>query len=196
MQQPEVFEIFDDTNALVGTEFRDVVHKKGLYHRAVNVMIFDDSDRLLLQKRSPTKDICADRWDLSVSEHLKPEETFRQAAIRGLKEELDICLSDEIPLITKARDCHLSKHDYPQQGKKDYEWNECWFVKYGGAFKIDEVEVVEARWVSLPQVSKLRSESELTLTPWFVEEWDFVAPRLLREGTTAFFRNRNEELSL
>ena len=62
----EVFEIFDEENNLIGTEFREIVHKKGLYHRAVNVFLLNSNGLILLQKRSPYKTICPSYWDLSV----------------------------------------------------------------------------------------------------------------------------------
>ena len=63
----EVFEVFDEDNKLVGTEYREIVHKKGLLHRAVNVFVLNSKGDILLQKRSPYKTVCPSSWDLSVT---------------------------------------------------------------------------------------------------------------------------------
>lgn len=86
----EVFDLVDDTGAIIGQESRSVCHKLGLLHRAVYVFVFDDRGRLLIQRRSDAKKIGPGQWDLSVAEHLSQGETFHQAATRGLQEELGI----------------------------------------------------------------------------------------------------------
>lgn len=86
----EQFETFDDTGEPMGLVPRSRVHREGLWHRAVHVYLFRSDGRLLLQRRQRDKDICPGAWDLSAAEHLKPGETFRQGAIRGLQEELNV----------------------------------------------------------------------------------------------------------
>ena len=62
----ELFEVVDEKNVPTGELVqRGVVHRDGLYHRSVNV-ILTCGDRVLLQKRMPDKDVCPDMWDLSV----------------------------------------------------------------------------------------------------------------------------------
>lgn len=54
--------------------------------------IFSSDNKLLLQKRSEQKKIGRSQWDLSLAEHLQPGESFREAVVRGLREELGIPL--------------------------------------------------------------------------------------------------------
>lgn len=109
----EVFEVCDSENRVIGTELRSNVHKRGLFHRAVNILVWNSDGQLLLQQRAPDKDVCPSRcakryaasqrcasaadalvgmarWDLSVGEHLKVGEAYEDAARRGLAEELGI----------------------------------------------------------------------------------------------------------
>jgi isopentenyldiphosphate isomerase len=63
----ELFDVFDETNTiLLGTVPRNEVHASGQYHRAVNVLLFNSDNQILLQKRMPTKDVSPNAWDLSV----------------------------------------------------------------------------------------------------------------------------------
>ncbi|DBA93406.1 TPA: hypothetical protein ACH3X2_003676 [Trebouxia sp. C0005] len=86
----ELLEVVNDNNQVIGLEQRGVIHSEGLRHRAVYCLVFDSKRRLLLQQRSPRKQIGPGQWDLSVAEHLLPGETYLQAAARGLDEELGI----------------------------------------------------------------------------------------------------------
>lgn len=57
----EVFEVCNERNEVVGTELRGVVHREGLFHRAVNVLLFNGGGDLLLQRRAADKDVCPGR---------------------------------------------------------------------------------------------------------------------------------------
>lgn len=56
--QDELFDVCDEHNVVVGQAQRGEVHAKGLFHRAVNILVFRADRQLLLQQRSPEKDIC------------------------------------------------------------------------------------------------------------------------------------------
>jgi 16S rRNA (adenine1518-N6/adenine1519-N6)-dimethyltransferase len=86
----EMFDVVDEHNAVIGQEQRSVVHAKGLRHRAVHVFIFDRKGNLYLQKRSHLKDVHPRAWDSSASGHLDVGESYADAALRELREELGI----------------------------------------------------------------------------------------------------------
>lgn len=90
--EKEVFEIVDERNTVIGQEYRGIVHRQGLLHRATYCFVFNRKGQLLLQKRSSQKKIGPNQWDLSLAEHLQPGESFRDAVVRGLREELGICV--------------------------------------------------------------------------------------------------------
>jgi isopentenyldiphosphate isomerase len=82
----ELFETFDDDGRPQGLVPRNEVHRRGLWHRASNVFLFDrDGCRFAAALGAQRR--VANAWDLSVGEHLQPGETFEQAAHRGLAEE-------------------------------------------------------------------------------------------------------------
>ncbi|EFN56468.1 hypothetical protein CHLNCDRAFT_22214, partial [Chlorella variabilis] len=91
-REQELFELVDEAGNTLGTELRSVVHRKGasLLHRAVYVWVFRPDGALLIQRRSPLKQIGPGQLDLSVAEHLQPGENYVQGAVRGLAEELGI----------------------------------------------------------------------------------------------------------
>ena len=67
---------------------RREVHATGLWHRAVHILVFDGTGRVLLQKRSMLKDLSPGLWDSSCSGHLDAGEDYDAAAIRELAEEI------------------------------------------------------------------------------------------------------------
>ena len=87
----ELFEIYDEGGNRVGLAPRAACHgNPALIHRTAHVVVFDRRGRLLLQKRSPHKDIQPGKWDTAVGGHLAPGEDYRAAAEREMREELGV----------------------------------------------------------------------------------------------------------
>jgi isopentenyl-diphosphate delta-isomerase type 1 len=87
----EWFEIVDDQDRIIGQAPRSECHgNPSLIHRVAHVHVFNRQGELLLQKRSPGKDIQPGKWDTSVGGHLDIGESYLQAARRELWEELGI----------------------------------------------------------------------------------------------------------
>ena len=92
----EKFDILNQYGEFTGqTATREECHEKGLWHRAVYAFIIDDNGNILLQKRSSTKKLWPDLWDVPVGGHVDSGEFGRQALIRETKEELGIQISDD-----------------------------------------------------------------------------------------------------
>src|SRR5580704_11707993 len=66
----EIFDIVNERDEVVGQNTRREVHARGLWHRAVHVLVFNARGEVFLQKRSLKKDTAADKWDSSASGHL------------------------------------------------------------------------------------------------------------------------------
>lgn len=87
----ELFEIVDENDVVIGTASRRECHgNPTLIHRVAHVLVVNAKGDMLLQKRSVHKDIQPGRWDTSVGGHLDPGESYHQAAVREMKEELGL----------------------------------------------------------------------------------------------------------
>ena len=64
----EYFDVVNENNKAIGQEVR---RNSGLRHRGMHVFLFTSDRRLLVQKRSQTRDTFPGTLDCSVSEHLK-----------------------------------------------------------------------------------------------------------------------------
>jgi isopentenyl-diphosphate delta-isomerase type 1 len=88
----ELFDVVNERDQVVGQLPRAEVHRRGLRHRAVHVLIFNAKGEVFLQKRSAKKDTFPQRWDSSAAGHLSPGEEYDACALREVEEELGFIL--------------------------------------------------------------------------------------------------------
>ena len=101
----EIFDIVNEADEVTGQERRSEVHRLGLQHRAVHVLIFNGKSEVFLQKRSMTKDTFPGAWDSSASGHLDTGESYDACAVRELREELGLVLSAPPQRLFKLAAC-------------------------------------------------------------------------------------------
>ncbi len=157
----EYFDIVNEQNEVVGQEKRQVVHKTGLWHRGVHVFLFTPDRRLLIQKRSQTRDKFPGTLDCSVSEHLKPGESYLTAAIRGLREELGV---EGIPLIRLVQ----FKMNY---GPNDNEFSDVFegTIDENIPITIDPHEVDEVAFRTISELDEMIGKGVSPIAPWFMQ---------------------------
>lgn len=162
----EIFDLVDDDGKIIGQERRGVVHTTGLLHRAVYVWVFNTNNAVLLQRRSLSKLIGPGEWDLSTAEHLSQGETFKEAAIRGLKEELGIDnVSIDGPLTS------LHKNEYHQGPYHDVELVQSFIVRgFDGEVQFQDGEVIDAEWVDMSDLAKAVHAHPEKYTNWMINE--------------------------
>ena len=62
----EYFEVLNEKGEYTGeVETREKCHKEGLWHKAVVVFIINSKNQVLLQKRSGTKKLWPNMWDVT-----------------------------------------------------------------------------------------------------------------------------------
>ena len=88
----EIFDIVNERDEVVGQAPRKEVHARGLWHRAVHVLVFNARGGVFLQKRSIKKDRQPGVWDSSCSGHVDSGEAYDETAMRELREEIGLDL--------------------------------------------------------------------------------------------------------
>ncbi len=89
--QEEYIDIFDMNGNKIRSAPRSEAHgNPALMHKVVHVLVFNRAGKLLLQKRSMSKDVAPGRWDTSVGGHVNSDEPLIDAAAREMEEELGI----------------------------------------------------------------------------------------------------------
>ncbi len=90
----EILDIVDINNNIIGQASRLEIHKKNLMHRSAHIFV-THGNYVFLQLRSCHKKQFPNKWDTSAAGHVDSGETYIQAAIRELKEELAIDLNTD-----------------------------------------------------------------------------------------------------
>jgi isopentenyldiphosphate isomerase len=138
-EEEEVFEIVDEAGRVIGTAPRSRCHgDPSLAHRSVHVFVFNGRGDLYLQKRSTRKDIQPGKWDTSVGGHLRPGESYLEAARRELEEELGVSG------VAAAGLGWL--HGYIWRTSVETEHVQTYRLVFGGPFSLHIEEIEEGRF--------------------------------------------------
>ena len=84
----EIFDVVDSNDQVIDQRPRSEVHRLGLLHRAIHLLVFNSKGELFLQKRSMKKDCFPGTWDSSASGHVDSGEDYDICALREHLEEL------------------------------------------------------------------------------------------------------------
>ncbi len=162
---PEMFMTYGPTGTPLGLVARSEVHRRGLWHKAVNVLVFRSDRRLLLQRRAAEKDVGPNLWDLSVGEHLQPGESYTSGAARGLHEELGL----RNVALTAAGPERRFTTDLPERDVRDYEMQRTYLGCSDAEVQLDPVEVAAIDEVTLMSLQAAMTSRPQRFTPWFRE---------------------------
>src|SRR6476659_666061 len=101
----ELFDVVNERDEVIGQLARKEVHRRGLRHRAVHVLIYNSKGEVFLQKRSKHKDTFPQRWDSSAAGHLNPGEDYDACAPREVQEELGFTLRGSLERVLRLEAC-------------------------------------------------------------------------------------------
>jgi len=162
----------------------------GQLHRAFSVLLFNQENKLLLQKRASHKVTFPNVWANSCCSHPLYSESERdltdamgvkRAAIRKLHQELGIdpnsISTDDFHFITKMMYSARMNHEWIER-----EIDHILIIKADVELNINENEVSDVKWVSEEELESILVSEDLSdgeIAPWFrciasrimTEEW-------------------------
>jgi isopentenyldiphosphate isomerase len=150
----EFFDIVNEKDDVIGRALRSDCHSNPkLIHRGVFVVVTNNKGDILLSKRSMKKDTNPGKWEI-LGEHNDIGESYEDAAVRGLKEELSIS--------TKVR--KISKIRYTDENET--ELDEVFFCKINSmdGIKFNREEIDEVKFLSLAEIKKKIKSNPETFT--------------------------------
>ncbi|MFH1977788.1 MAG: NUDIX domain-containing protein [Candidatus Aenigmatarchaeota archaeon] len=168
----EIVDVVDEHNNVVGEATKRECHEKGLWHRAADILLFNKQGKLLIQKRSPGKDLNPNLMCSSASGHLQKGDSYEEGAKRELKEELGIeC--ELTPIIKYIMEIFYS------DGRIDKEHVMLFLCNYdGGEFKIDKEEVASIQFLSIDEIEEMIKKNKNQFTNGFLLDFqhflDFI----------------------
>ena len=149
----ELFDVLNERGEYTWKiEAREKCHKDGLWHKAVVGFIINSKDQVLLQKRSATKKLWPNTWDVSAGGHVLAGEFGYEALIRECKEELNIKLKKEDLTFIGATSSSNEKGDIINN-----HYNEDYIIRKDidlSTIKLQKEEVSDVKWMDKDEIIK------------------------------------------
>ena len=139
----DIFDVVNERDEVIGRQPRREVHRLGLMHRAVHVLVFNSRGETFLQKRSMTKDREPGKWDSSTSGHVDSGEDYDACAVRELREEIGLT-------IEKAPERQFKIAACPET---DAEFVWVYRCQAEGPFQLHPEEIETGGWFAPEKVS-------------------------------------------
>lgn len=162
----ELLDVINKNDEVTGQTMRSVVHQHGLWHRGVHVFLFNEYGEMLIQKRSADRSNSPSLLDCSVSEHVKAGESYLEAAVRGLKEELGV----------EGIELSLRGKIQMEYGVNDNEISEIYEGRLKGkSVQFDPVEIAEVKFIGLDEIRSRITQHPEYYCYWFLQlmKWYF-----------------------
>jgi isopentenyldiphosphate isomerase len=157
----EIFDVVNERDEVIGWAPRREVHKRGLWHRAVHVLVFNARGEIFLQKRSMKKDVAAGKWDSSASGHLDTGETYDACSVREVREEIGLVLAQTPKRLFKMDAC------------RETGWEFCWIYRAEseGPFALHPDEIETGAWFAPDAVTQWVNANPEDFASCFVLLW-------------------------
>ncbi|MBW2973733.1 NUDIX domain-containing protein [Candidatus Woesearchaeota archaeon] len=159
----ETLDVVDEKDEVIATASRKECHEKKLRHRGVQVFIMNEEGDFFIQKRSDKKDIFPGLYEGGITGHVQTRETYKEAAVRELKEELGIEVHEN-----DLREMFRFKMLF----ENEHELITSYLLEYDGPIKIDNNEVVSGEFRSIDELKQKIKNDEKEFTPAFLIGFD------------------------
>ena len=160
MEAEELVVLINEKDEVQGLMNKLEAHENGLLHRAFSVFLFNKKGEMLLQKRASSKYHSPNQWTNAVCSHPRDEESYKNAALRRLNEELGITtdITEKFHFIYKADvGGNLWEH----------ELDHVFIGEYEGDFQLNQDEVSEVRYITMEELNSEVSSNPENFTEWF-----------------------------
>jgi isopentenyl-diphosphate delta-isomerase type 1 len=164
----EIFDLVNERDEVIGRRSRSDVHRLGLLHRAVHVLVFNARGEIFLQQRSMKKDRHPGVWDSSASGHVDSGEDYDATAVREVREEIGLRLAKTPARLFKIAACPETEGEFAWVYRGEAE----------GPFELNAEEIERGGWFAPEHVTRWIAERPQEFAPAFVLIWGQIAPGL------------------
>jgi isopentenyldiphosphate isomerase len=171
----EIFDVVNERDEVIDARPRAEVHARGLWHRAVHVLVFNSRGEVFLQKRSMLKDTAKGKWDSSSSGHVDSGEDYDACAVRELREEIGLDLEN----LTQGRKGAKLEKLFKIDARQETGWEFCWVYRCEneGPFQLHPDEIETGDWFAPEFVTKWVSEKPQDFASAFRLIWEIFNRR-------------------
>ena len=153
--------LISESDEVLGLMDKMQAHENGLLHRAFSVFVFNEKGEVLLQKRAAQKYHSPNQWTNAVCSHPRDGETYLEAALRRLKEELGIESMELTPKFHFIYKADVGGNLW------EHELDHVFTGKYRGDFSLNKEEVSEIRYLSMEDLDQEMVSNPENFTEWF-----------------------------
>jgi isopentenyldiphosphate isomerase len=158
----ELLDIVNEEDTVIDQQLRTRVHELGLWHRGVHVFLITADGKMLIQKRSADRAASPSLLDCSISEHVKAGESYLEAAVRGMQEEMGVEGIEIKPLIKFRMNYGINDNEISLL----YEG-----IVDPARVNFDPVEIESIQYLSREEVDELVRTKPSMCCGWFLELW-------------------------
>lgn len=148
MMSEEIFDVVNERDEVIDRKPRSEVHRLGLLHRAIHVIVFNSRGEVFLQKRSMTKDREPGKWDSASSGHVDAGEDYDACAVRELREEIGLIVKKTPEYLFKLNAC----------AETDQEFVRVYRCVAEGPFRLHPEEIERGEWFVPESVTRWVAE--------------------------------------
>lgn len=144
---PEYLSVVDKNNIVINKATRSDIHHNNLYHRAAHIII-SCNNHVFLQLRAKHKDQFPNKWDVSAAGHVLYQESYSNAILRELKEELSLDLSQHVNNI-------ITIDNLPASKDNGFEFLRLYYYNYQDIpnIKLELAEITTGAWFQLEHIN-------------------------------------------
>jgi Isopentenyldiphosphate isomerase len=157
----EIFDVVNERDEVVDRRPRSEVHRFGLLHRAVHILVFNSRGEVFLQKRSMKKDRHPGVWDSSASGHVDSGEHYDATAVRELQEEIGLRVSGTLKPLFKINACDETDQEFVWVYRCEAE----------GPFQLNADEIERGDWFAPGKITSWIAEQPEDFAPAFAFIW-------------------------
>lgn len=158
----EYIAVVDTNDNIISYQEKMEVHEKGILHRAFSVLLFNNKNELLLQRRALEKYHSPGEWTNTCCSHQREGETLLEAANRRITEELGIKGVELKEEFTFHYKCKFSNELY------ENEIDHVYTGTYNGDISnFNRDEVYEVKWISYDELVIWMENKPDEFTFWF-----------------------------
>ena len=162
----EIFDVVNERDEVIDRQPRSQVHRLGLKHRATHVLVFNSRGEVFLQKRSMHKDRQPGVWDSSASGHVDSGEDYDVCAIRELREEIGLVVTQPLERLFKLDAC--------AETEQEFVW--VYRAESDGPLTLNVDEIERGDWFAPARVARWMAERPQDFESALLSIWQRLEP--------------------
>jgi len=171
--------IVDESDQECGSATRARMHVEKLIHRAIHGLVHDDRGRVYLSQRDDV--VGRNQFDVSVTEHVWPGETFEQTARRALALRLGLPTAKPYAVsdVFRDLDVHDGGPEYDGAEIVDDRFMQIYLARADGEIVFDRRVYQDGEWRRPEEIDALVTSEPERFTPHFHKDWARVREQLV-----------------